>query len=115
MGALRDRFEATLRDSVPGLKVVGDPSDRLAGHSNLAFPGIDGDDLLKALPDVCASTAAACTSASLERSHVLRALGHDPAAVVGSVRFSLGRTTTEEEVDRAVRRILDGFQRIMGA
>ena len=70
---------------------------------------------LKALPDVCASTAAACTSASLERSHVLRALGHDPAAVVGSVRFSLGRTTTEDEVERAVRRILDGFQRMTEA
>ena len=115
VGALRDRFEATLRDAVPGLKVIGDPSDRLAGHSNLAFPGSDGDDLLKALPDVCASTAAACTSASLERSHVLRALGHEPKAVVGSVRFSLGRTTTEGEVERAARRILDGLHRVRGA
>ena len=112
--ALRDRFEAALAAEVAGLLVMGDGSNRLAGHSNLAFPGVDGDDLLKGLPGLCASTAAACTSASLERSHVLRALGHGPDGVEGSVRFSLGRTTTEDEVDRAVRLILDGLHAMQG-
>lgn len=110
VSALRDRFEGALEADVNGLTVTGDRSDRLPGHSNLAFRGVDGDELLRALPGICASTAAACTSASLERSHVLRALGHDPEAVVGSVRFSLGRTTTEDEVERAARLIVEGFR-----
>ncbi len=114
IAGLRDRFEASLAAEVEGLSVMGDVSDRLPGHSNLAFPGVDGDDLLKGLPGLCASTAAACTSASLERSHVLRALGHDPAGVAGSVRFSLGRTTTAGEVERAIRLILDGLHALRG-
>ncbi len=114
IAAMRDRFEAALAAEVAGLSVMGDRSNRLAGHSNLAFPGVDGDDLLKGLPGLCASTAAACTSASLERSHVLRALGHGPDGVAGSVRFSLGRTTTEDEVDRAAGLILNGLRALRG-
>lgn len=109
--ALRDRFEGALLAAVPGLAVMGDAADRLPGHSNVAFPGVDGAELLAAVPTVCASTAAACTSASLQRSHVLRALGRSPEEVVGSVRFSLGRTTTEDEVLRAAASIAAEFDR----
>ena len=111
VAALRNRFEGALAAAVPGLAVMGDPDDRLPGHSNVAFPGVDGAELLAAIPSVCASTAAACTSASLQRSHVLRALGRTPEEVVGSVRFSLGRTTTEDEVTEAAARVVAELER----
>ena len=90
---------------VAGVHRNGDTNDRLAGHSNLSFDGVQGDTLLEGLPELCASTAAACTTASLAPSHVLRALGLPPERVAGSVRFSLGRTTTEADVERAVESI----------
>ncbi len=95
--ALRDRLERGL-----GGRVNGDPDRRLATTTNLSFEGKDGAALMKALPDLAISSASACTSASMQPSHVLGAMGLDEARIRGSLRFSLGRFTTEAEVDRAV-------------
>jgi len=99
----RDRFEAELQRRLEGVVVNGDTRARLAGTTNVYFEGTDADSLLSRMPSLCASSSAACTSAHLQPSHVLAALGHDDARRRGSVRFSLGRSTTEDEIDTALR------------
>ncbi|MEM6569567.1 MAG: cysteine desulfurase family protein [Planctomycetota bacterium] len=112
VSGLRDAFETRLVERTGGaVQRNGDPASRLPGHANLSFEGVDGAELLARIPEVCASTAAACTSASLQRSHVLRAMGLSPERVAGSVRFSLGRTTTEADVDRAVELLVRALVR----
>ena len=78
---------------------------RLPGNLNLGFDGCDGEALMNALPDVALSTGSACTSASVEPSYVLQALGMSAALAGGSVRIGFGRFNTEEEVDYAARRL----------
>jgi cysteine desulfurase len=83
------------------LIVNGDLDARLPGNLNVSFPGIDGEALLVSLSDELAvSSGAACTAA--EPSHVLKALGHRTELALASLRFGLGRWTTEAEIDRAV-------------
>ncbi|MFG0319627.1 MAG: cysteine desulfurase family protein [Planctomycetota bacterium JB042] len=97
---LRDRLEAALL-SIDGAVRNGPASPRLPGTTNVAFGALDAPALLRRMPALCASTAAACTSAVVQPSHVLGAMGLDDARIGASIRFSLGRTTTEEDVDRA--------------
>jgi cysteine desulfurase len=97
--ALRDRLEARLR-----LPVNGHPTRRLATTSNLVFP-VDGEALMKEMPEVAVSSASACTSAQMQPSYVLGAMGADDARIRKSIRFSLGRFTTEAEIDEAVGRV----------
>jgi cysteine desulfurase len=104
--ALRDRFEKALSSRHPGVQVNGHPDRRLANTSNLGFPGVDGEALMKSMPDVAVSSSSACTSALLQPSYVLGALGCDEDRIRGSVRFSLGRFTTAAEIDAAVERIV---------
>ncbi len=78
---------------------------RLPHVSNLSFGGVDGDTLLAALADLAVSSGSACTSASLEPSYVLRALGVPNHLAFGSVRFSLGRPNTEEQIDYAIEQV----------
>jgi cysteine desulfurase len=101
IGALRDRLEETILARIDGVQRNGSSTDRLAGTTSLSFSSVDAEDLLAALPLLCASSAAACTSAKRQPSYVLAALGLDAERVQGSVRFSLGRFTTEEEIDFA--------------
>ncbi len=98
---LRDRLQAAL----PGTSLNGHPSRRLATTANLAFEGLDGDKLMQALPDVAVSSSSACTSALLQPSYVLGAMGCDDARIRGSIRFSLGRFTTEAELDQAAAQV----------
>ncbi len=102
--ALRDRFEAELLKRVEGLHVNGPPAPRLPGTSNLLFEGADGQALVIALDlaGISASTGAACASGTLEPSHVLLAMGLPPERAAASVRFSLGSTTTDAEIDRVL-------------
>lgn len=100
LGALRDRLEASLLSRVPELVVNGAGADRLATHSSVVVRGVAGEMLMAALDlaGIGVSAGSACSSGALTISHVLRAMGGD--AVVGpSIRFSLGRGTTEEEID----------------
>jgi cysteine desulfurase len=101
VAALRDRLQGAILHAVPDAVLNGHPEKRLPGTLNLAFPGVDGDRLFLALRDLAVSPGAACSSDSLEPSHVLVALGLLPALARASVRFSLGRFTTAAEIETA--------------
>jgi cysteine desulfurase len=107
---LRERLRAAIAAAVDGVVLNGDPSRRLPNHLSLAFRGIDGDALLTALPDVAASTGSACRAGS--GSHVLEAMGFSRDRIRGTVRFGVGRFTSEAEVDRAAARITAAITRL---
>lgn len=99
--ALRDRLEQGLLTSCPGTRVNGDTENRLPNTTNISFEYVEGEAILLRLNEynICASSGSACTSGSLEPSHVLRAMGVPFTAIHGSVRFSLSRYTTDEDID----------------
>jgi cysteine desulfurase len=99
---LRDRLQANLTRRVGGLTVNGDSEHRLAGNLNLSFPGLSAPELIEACPSIAISTGSACTSATVEPSYVLRALGLSDDLANASIRLGLGRFTTAAEVDFAV-------------
>ncbi len=102
--ALRDRLLAGVQD-LEAVTVNGDLEQRLPNNLNVSFAFVEGESLLMSLKDLAVSSGSACTSASLEPSYVLRALGLDDELAHSSVRFSFGRFTTEEEVDYAIEQI----------
>jgi cysteine desulfurase len=112
--ALRDRFESGLKTGRPGVIIHSEAADRLSNTSNIAFPGLEGQILLMALDmaGVACSVGAACASGSMELSPTLRAMGLTNGIVASSLRFSLGETTTADQVDEAVVRILDVCQQL---
>lgn len=99
--ALRDRLLKGLQD-IPCVYVNGDLAQRVPHNLNISFAYVEGESLLMAIKDVAVSSGSACTSASLEPSYVLRALGREDELAHSSIRFSIGRFTTEEEVDYTV-------------
>jgi cysteine desulfurase len=109
--ALRDRLWAHLKQ-LDGVYLNGDLQHRLPGNLNVAFAGVDGETLLLALDDVAVSSGSACTSATVEPSYVLRALGVPDDLAHASLRFSIGRFTTEAEIDRAARRVIEVVERL---
>ncbi len=98
---LRDKLETEIRKNVPETRVHGLGAERLPNTSNIGFEYVEGEAILLLLDElgICASTGSACSSGSLEPSHVLTAMGIPHASAQGAVRFSLGRYTTEEEID----------------
>jgi cysteine desulfurase len=98
---LRDKLEHTLLDKVPNAMVNGDPASRLPNTTSIAFEYVEGEAILLMMNEhgICASSGSACTSGSLEPSHVLRAMGVPFTAAHGSIRFSLSRYNTEDEID----------------
>ena len=109
---LRDRLKAQLEASLERVYVNGSMERRLAGNLNMSFAGVDGESLLMSLPDVALSTGSACTSATVEPSHVLKALGVSDDLAHSSLRFGLGRFNTEEEVDFVARRVIESVRRL---
>jgi cysteine desulfurase len=108
---LRDRLLEGLQTAVPDLVVNGSLEARLPGNLNVSFPGVDGEALLVSLcDDIAVSSGAACTAA--EPSHVLKALGRKTELALASLRFGLGRWTTEEEVDFAAQRVVEVVTRL---
>jgi cysteine desulfurase len=99
--SLRDRLENGLR-ALGGVEINGSPLRRLSTTTNLALEGVDADALMKALPDLALSSSAACTSARLQPSYVLGAMGCAEKRIKGSIRLSIGRFTTAAEIDSAV-------------
>jgi cysteine desulfurase len=104
VGALRDRLEAGILQSVPGAAVNGAPASRVPNTTNISFDRVEAESLLIALDleGVAVSTGSACSSGTLEPSHVLRAMGFPPHRTQNSLRFSLGLFSTAEEVDRVI-------------
>ena len=109
---MRDRLETALMQSMPHVFRNGSAQHRLPGNANLSFAYVEGEGLLMALKDVAVSSGSACTSASLEPSYVLRALGIGEELAHTSIRFGLGRFTTEEEVDFVIKLTVDKVSRL---
>ncbi|MEQ9487721.1 MAG: cysteine desulfurase family protein [Alphaproteobacteria bacterium] len=101
LSGLRERLLDHIRSAAPDIAVNGDGAPRLPGNLSVTFPGIDTEELIAALPGLSVSAGSACSSGSKAASHVLQAIGHDPAAREATLRFGLGRFTTEEEIDAA--------------
>jgi cysteine desulfurase len=98
---LRDGLENSILTRIPGCSRNGAADPRLPNTSNLAFDGIEAEGILMLLDQagICASSGSACTTGSLEPSHVLTAMGCDPSRARSSIRFSLGKETTQSEID----------------
>ena len=101
IGLLRDKLMKGLTD-IEATYVNGDMTQRVAHNLNISFAYVEGESLIMAIKDVAVSSGSACTSASLEPSYVLRALGRNDELAHSSIRFSIGRFTTEEEVDYTI-------------
>ena len=104
---LRDKLEKAILESCPDCRINGDPKNRLPNTTNISFEYIEGEAILLMLDrfGICASSGSACTSGSLEPSHVLRAMGVPFTAAHGSIRFSLSRYSTEDEIDFTVEKM----------
>jgi cysteine desulfurase len=101
---LRDKLYNGLKD-MEEVYVNGDMQHRIAGNLNISFNYVEGESLIMALKDVAVSSGSACTSASLEPSYVLRAIGRPDELAHSSLRFTLGRYSTEDEVDYTIHLI----------
>jgi cysteine desulfurase len=114
VAALRDRFEAALLSSLPGLRVNGSADHRIPNTCNLSFDAAGGEALVIALDlqGVMCSSGAACSSGAVEPSHVLTAIGLSSDQARSSLRFSLGRPTTDHEIDEAIRIIPPVVERL---
>jgi len=108
---LRDRLWNGLKD-IEELYVNGDIEHRLPGNLNLSFNYVEGESLIMALKDLAVSSGSACTSASLEPSYVLRALGRNDELAHSSIRFTIGRFTTEEDIDYAIPLIRSKIEKL---
>jgi cysteine desulfurase len=111
--ALRERLWTGIT-GLGGVHLNGDPERRVAGILNVSLEGVEGESLLFALRELALSTGSACTSASHEASYVLRALGRDDQLAQSSLRFSLGRFSTEAEVDYAIQVVRGQVDRLRG-
>ena len=105
--ALRDRLWDGIRKNIPEVYLNGDWEHRSPHNLNVSFAYIEGESLMLALKDIAVSSGSACTSASLEPSYVLRALGRDDELAHSSIRFTLGRFTTEEDIDFVVKTLTE--------
>ena len=112
--SLRDRLETNLFERLDELHLNGHPTERLCGNLNVAFGYVEGESLIMGLNDVAVSSGSTCTSAALEPSHVLKAMGVREDLAHGSIRFGLGRFNTEEEVDFVVGRVEEEVTRLRG-
>jgi cysteine desulfurase len=112
VAALRDRLERSILSALEGSSSNGDAEDRLPNTSNISFESVEINALLASLPDLALNTGSACTSAHPEPSPVLRAMGVPEELAGSSLRLSLGRFTTESEVDRAAARIVEEVSRL---
>ncbi len=111
---LRDRLERALLETVPRTRLNGHPTERLPNTANISFEFVEGEAILLMLSDlgICASSGSACTSGSLQPSHVLRAMGVPFTAAHGSIRFSLSRFNTAEEIDFTIAKVPAVIERL---
>lgn len=112
LAGLRDRLWKRLQEELDEIYLNGHPTDRLPGNLNVSFAFVEGEALMMGISDVAVSSGSACTSASLEPSYVLRALGVGDDLAHTSIRFGMGRFTTEEEVDFAAEKVIAAVKRL---
>lgn len=114
LSRLRDYFIARVLEGVPGAILNGHPTQRLPNNAHFCFPGVEGEPILLGLDmeGICASSGSACSTGSLEPSHVLTAMGLPPDIARSSVRFTMGRDTTEAEIERVLQVLPDLVQRL---
>jgi cysteine desulfurase len=110
--ALRERFEAQVMEALDYTTINGNHEHRLPGCSNISFCYVEGESLIMGVADLAVSSGSACTSASLEPSHVLRACGLGDELAHSSIRFGFGRMTTEEQVDFAAAQVITAVKRL---
>lgn len=108
--ALRDRLWRRLREAIPGVALNGHPDARLPNTLSVRFPGVRGSQLLARAPQIAASTGSACHDGGESASPAITALGIDPAAALGTVRLSLGRPTTERDVELAAAALIAAWK-----
>src|SRR5206468_11589317 len=111
---LRDRLADAIVAAVPDARESGSRSSKIAGNCHLRFDGVESEALLVLLDDagVCASAGSACASGAMEPSHVLRAMGVSVTDALSSVRLSLGSTTTDDDVDLALKVVPDAVAQL---
>jgi len=109
---LADKFLKAVMDEVPDVFLNGDRERRYPGNINLSFAYIEGESMIMAIKDLAVSSGSACTSASLEPSYVLRALGVNEELAHTSIRFGIGRFTTDEEIDYAIKLVTGAIKRL---
>ena len=109
---LRDRLWDGLRSRLDQITINGHPEKRLPGNLNVSFKHVESESLMVALEGIAVSSGAACTTAKAEPSHVLRALGLPEDLARASVRFGLGRTTTQQEIDTVIDRVASAVKKL---
>ncbi|HEU5046341.1 MAG TPA: IscS subfamily cysteine desulfurase [Rickettsiales bacterium] len=109
---LSNKFLKAIMDSIPDVYLNGDREQRYPGNINLSFAYIEGESMIMSIRDLAVSSGSACTSASLEPSYVLRALGVNEEMAHTSIRFGIGRFTTEEEIDYAIETVRNSINRL---
>lgn len=114
LAALRDRLWTRLSEALPRIHRNGDPALVVPALLNVSFEGVEGESLRARLPELAVSSGSACSSATREPSYVLRALGRDDELAGASLRFSLGRRTTQEMVDAAAARVIEAVRFLRG-
>ena len=112
MFRMRERLRAKLESALDEVYINGDMEHRLPGNLNMSFAYVEGESLLMGIHDIAVSSGSACTSASLEPSYVLKALGVGEDLAHTSIRFGLGRFNTDEEVDYVATRVIEVVQRL---
>ena len=109
---LRSKLQAGIFEGLDEVYLNGHPTERLPGNLNLSFAYVEGESLLMGIKDIAVSSGSACTSATLEPSYVIRALGVGEELAHSSIRFGLGRFNTEEEVDFVSDRVVKEVKRL---
>lgn len=112
LSLMRGRLQRSILDGIPDAIVHGHPVSHLPGLLSVSFPGVDGDALIHTLREIAVSQGSSCATGSFEPSHVLRAIGLDDDLAKATIRFGVGRFTTEEEVDYASRHVISSIRRL---
>ncbi len=112
MQRLRDRFEATLLADLPDIWINGAGAPRLCNTSNIGFRGVNARTLIRDMHDIACSTKSACSSGDPGPSHVLKAIGLTDEEAYSCIRFSLGKFTTDEEIDYALTKIVGSVKKL---
>lgn len=110
--ALRNRFETQVMGALDYCFINGNKDRRIAGNTNISFAYVEGEGLMMAMPEIAVSSGSACTSSSLEPSHVLKALGVKDELAHSSIRFGFGRFSTEEEIDFAALKVVQAVKKL---